>query len=893
MMDHPNIAKVLDAGLTPVGQPFFVMELVNGLPLNKFCDEARLTTKDRLELFVTICQAVQHAHQKGIVHRDLKPANILITIIDGKPVPKVIDFGVAKATAGKLTDESLSTQFGAIVGTLEYMRPEQAGFSGEDIDTRADIYLLGVILYELLTGLRPIDAKRLKKAALTEMIRIIREEEPSKPSTRLSTDEALPSMAALRQVEPRKLMALLRGELDWVVMKCLEKHRERRYETANGLARDIQRYLADEAVEARPPSAGYRMGKFLRRNRGPALAAALVLLAVLGGLTAVLAVQSLAHARLKKSNNETHLALIETQKAQKATAAALEQSEESLKQAEAVSRFLITTFRKPDPSVQGKDVKVAQILDQALATLDRGYAGSQATRGALLEALGRSYEGLGLYPKSEEAFRKAREVRKAALGPDHRATLQSATGQAVALWKLDRRAEALAMVQDTLARQEKALGPDDRDTQNSRSDLANFLTFNGRVKEAIPILERLLKTEETKFGPGNHNIAAARGNLAAAYQAAGRVDEAIPLFESALKQRESYFGHDHPETLLTRMNLAGAYRDAGRLGEAIPLLVATLKVREAKLGDDHPDTLTVRNNLANAYQDAGRLDEAIPLLEATLRRSEAKNGPDDSGTLISRNSLAVAYLSAGHPDRAIPLLEATLKVSEAKLGVGHPNTLIPRNNPASAYLAAGRFGEAIALHEESARLLESKPGPDHPLTLTVRHNLALAYQNAGRLAEATPIFEETLRRQERRRGPDHPDTLTTRANLAHAYRDAGRLVEATSIFEATLKQFQAKFGPDHPSVLITLNGLASAYQDAGRWADAETLLRDIVVRRRKREKPDSLLLTGDLSNLARNLIKQGRGPEAEPLMRECLAIRVRVMPNDWRRYNAASLLARR
>jgi WD40 repeat protein/serine/threonine protein kinase len=285
MMDHPNIARVLDGGMTPTGQPFFVMELVNGLPLNKFCDEMKLTPKERLELFVPICHAVQHAHQKGIVHRDLKPANILITMIDGKPVPKVIDFGVAKATAGKLTDESMSTQFGAVVGTLEYMSPEQAGFAGEDIDTRADIYSLGVILYESLTGLKPIDAKRLRKAALAEMIRIIREEEPSKPSTRLSTDESLPSLAALRKTEPKKLMALLRGELDWVVMKCLEKQRERRYETANGLARDIQRYLADEVVEARPPSASYRLKKFVKRNKGQVVAASLVLFALLAGIT--------------------------------------------------------------------------------------------------------------------------------------------------------------------------------------------------------------------------------------------------------------------------------------------------------------------------------------------------------------------------------------------------------------------------------------------------------------------------------------------------------------------------------------------------------------------------------------------------------------------------------
>jgi WD40 repeat protein/serine/threonine protein kinase/tetratricopeptide (TPR) repeat protein len=284
LMDHPNIARVLDGGMTPTGQPFFVMELVNGLPLNKFCDEMKLTPRQRLELFVPICQAVQHAHQKGIVHRDLKPANILITMIDAKPVPKVIDFGVAKATSGKITDESMSTQFGAIVGTLEYMSPEQAGFSGEDIDTRADIYSLGVILYELLTGLRPLDAKRLKKAGLAEMIRLIREEEPSKPSTRLSTDESLPSLAALRQTEPKKLMALLRGELDWVVMKCLEKQRERRYETANALNRDIQRYLADEVVEARPPSASYRLKKFVRRHKGRVIAASVVLLVLLGGM---------------------------------------------------------------------------------------------------------------------------------------------------------------------------------------------------------------------------------------------------------------------------------------------------------------------------------------------------------------------------------------------------------------------------------------------------------------------------------------------------------------------------------------------------------------------------------------------------------------------------------
>jgi eukaryotic-like serine/threonine-protein kinase len=284
MMDHPNIARVLDGGLTDLRQPFFVMELVNGLPLTRFCDEAKLGIRERLELFVPICQAVQHAHHKGIVHRDLKPSNILVTMYDGKPVPKVIDFGVAKATSGKLTDESLSTQFGAVVGTQEYMSPEQAGFSAQDVDTRADIYSLGVILYELLTGLKPFDSGRLRKAALDEMIRIIREEEPPRPSMRLSSSDAAPTLAAVRQTEPRRLSRLLRGELDWVVMKCLEKQRERRYGTAGGLARDIERYLQDEPVEACPPSAAYRMSKLARKYKTPLRVAVALLLVLVAGV---------------------------------------------------------------------------------------------------------------------------------------------------------------------------------------------------------------------------------------------------------------------------------------------------------------------------------------------------------------------------------------------------------------------------------------------------------------------------------------------------------------------------------------------------------------------------------------------------------------------------------
>jgi serine/threonine protein kinase/tetratricopeptide (TPR) repeat protein len=284
LMDHPNIARVLDAGATEAGRPYFVMELVRGIPITDYCDQNQLSPRERLELFVTVCQAIQHAHQKGIIHRDLKPSNVLVTSHDGKPVAKVIDFGVAKAIHQQLTERTIYTNFAQMVGTPLYMSPEQAEMSGLDIDTRSDIYSLGVLLYELLTGTTPLEKKRFAQAAYDEIRRLIREEEPPRPSQRLSTSDTLPSLAASRKTEPAKLSRMLRGEVDWIVMKALEKDRTRRYETANSLARDVQRYLADEEVEACPPSAAYRLKKFARRHKGRVIAASFVLFALLVGM---------------------------------------------------------------------------------------------------------------------------------------------------------------------------------------------------------------------------------------------------------------------------------------------------------------------------------------------------------------------------------------------------------------------------------------------------------------------------------------------------------------------------------------------------------------------------------------------------------------------------------
>ncbi|HWE37864.1 MAG TPA: tetratricopeptide repeat protein [Isosphaeraceae bacterium] len=844
LMDHPNIARVLDAGATPAGRPYFVMELVQGVPITDYCDSARLTPAQRLELFIPVCQAVQHAHQKGIIHRDIKPSNVLVATIDGRPVPKVIDFGVARAIDRRQAEMTMFTQLGAIVGTPEYMSPEQAEPSEQDIDTRSDIYSLGVLLYELLTGTTPLDRDTLRRAALAEVLRRVREEDPPTPSTRLSdTADRLPSVAAVRGVEPSRLSRLVRGDLDWIVMKALEKDRSRRYDSASAFAADVRRHLDGDPVEAGPPTRSYRLRKFARKHR-VALATAAAFLLVLIAATAISTYQAWRATRAEKLAEQR---LGETKKAQEATQQALVQSEQGRQQAEAVSAFLISAFRSPDPDFGDRNVKVVDVLGRGEEQLDRGFTGSEVIRGHLLDTLGQTYLGLGWPDRALKVFEKASEVQAKILGADHPDTLISRSFLGIALRAVGRTGEAIKLHEAVLARRTATLGADHPDTLISRN------------------------------------------NLAQDYFTAGRTAEAIALYEAALKLFESKLGANHFQTLSCRNNLALAYMDAGRVAEAITLFEPTLKLLEAARGVDHPETLKSRMNLAQAYDRVDRTAEAIALDEATVKLLESKLGPDHLQTLVARHNLASMYSRAGRTAKAITLFEPTLKLFESKLDPEHPHILTARCNLAAAYVEAGRVAEGIKLHEATLALQETKLGPDHPETLDSRNNLATAYWRAGRLDRSVPLFEQVLRQRIARSGPDHPETLRIQANLGVNYRDAGRPAEGARLMEDALRRARGR--PEARAATVwVVPQLVATYHDLGRWDDAEPLLRDLLAQGRKTLPPDSPDLAAILAHLGLSQLHLGRWPETETTLRECLKIRAAKLPDHWSRFNTMSQL---
>jgi tetratricopeptide (TPR) repeat protein len=776
-LDHPNIVPVYGSGEQD-GWHYFTMKLIEGESVADLMAREQKPMSPRVAagMIAKVARAVQYAHERGILHRDLKPSNLLL---DRAGHVYLTDFGLAK-----LTDESSEiTRSWAVLGTPSYMPPEQAAGQMKHLTTVADVYGLGAVLYELLTGNAPF-----RGATPISTLRMVMEDEPQRPSL---------------------LNPQVESSLETICLKCLEKDAKDRYGSAAALADDLDRWLGHKSIKARPLDTAERIIKWARRRPAMAAMFGIIVLTALVGFAGVLWQwnQAVEARRVSDAHRlQAEAARKEAEAANAQTKKALEQSEEQRQMAEAVGNFMVDAFRSSDPSFNGRDYKVSEMLDQSLEKLHNGFKGSPMVKGALLNAQGQTYLGLGLSDRSISVAGEAVQLRQSVLGPDHRDTLLSVNNLA----------------------------------------LANLAA--GRYQEALSMLEDLVPRLTSRFGPDNPNTLAAMNGLAETYHALGRVDETVRLHETGFRLRKAKWGLNNFDTVTSMVNLGNAYKDAGRLAEGLPLLEEALKLRKSTLGADNPATLSSITGLGVAYQVAGRFDDALPLLKESLERRREKLGPQHPVTLQSMEYLAALQRQMGNLNEAIPLLEETVKLRTAIVGPNHPNTLSSMNN------------------------------------------LALAYQAANRLDDALPLFIRTVELAKTVRGLDHPQTQHYLHCLAGAYQAAGRPREAVNLYEQELALRKSMLGPTHPTTLKAMVNLSSTLERAREYDQAAEQRQELVALTKEKYGAQSVEAAVELNNLGHNLLVQKRHADAELVTREALAIREKLIPDDWRVFETRGLL---
>lgn len=754
LMDHVNIAKVFDAGATEQGRPYFVMEYVQGIPITHYCDRYRLSTRERLGLFAKVCYAIHHAHQKGIIHRDIKPSNVLVSRQNGDAIPMVIDFGVAKATNQRLTERTVFTEQGQLIGTPEYMSPEQADPTGLHVDTTSDVYSLGVLFYELLTGALPFESGTLRTADFDEIRRIIREEVPPKPSSRLSTlGERAADIASRRRTSVSALAKRVRGELDWIAMRAMEKDRSRRYQSASECALDVERYLRDEPVIAGPPSTAYKLAKLVKRHKRAVGSLMLVITALAVGL----------------GFSTTMFFRAES---------AREQAESEARKAEHINTFLQDMLGSVDPAEQGRDVSVREVLDKAATQIETELAGEPEIRAAVRNTIGATYTALGLYDAAEQHLREALATRQRVLGDEHPDVATGMNNLATLLRLRGNHTEAEPLLRQTIAMRRRLFGEEHPEIASALNDFATLLQRQGKYDEAESVFRQALAMRRELYGEEHMQVAQALGNLGLILRLQGHYAEAEPFYSQALAMLRKLHGEDHPDLASNLHNLATLLKIQGRHAEAEPLsreAVAMVKrcfgeehphtatclvtlagllavqskhaeaetmyrealaIRKKTLGEEHANIALNLNDIANLLRAQGRYEEAESLYREALAMQEKILGEEHPDAARSLYGLAGVLIDQGDAEISEPLLRRCLKIRKAALPEGHVLTAWAGNLLGDVLSTQGRYAEAETLLTQSCSIIEGSPAVSTETKRETIEGVIALYQAWGKPAHA-------------------------------------------------------------------------------------------------------------------------------------------------------------
>jgi len=801
LMDHANIAKVLDAGATETGRPYFVMELVGGIKITDYCHQHQLTTRQRLDLFIQVCRAIQHAHQKGVIHRDIKPSNVLVAMQDGQPVPKVIDFGIAKATQGRLTDQTLFTAFEQFLGTPAYMSPEQTQLGSLDVDTRSDIYSLGVLLYELLTGTTPFDTKDLVVAGLDEMRRTIREVEPVKPSTRLMQETSIRS--ALGKSEIRNPKSEIDRDLDWIVMKCLEKARARRYETVNGLALDIERHLNSEPVLAGPPSNFYRLQKLIHRNKTLVVTTAAVTLALLFGL-------GLSTWLFFRERSARH-----------------EQATEAAKSKQ-VARFLEDMLNSVSPSVAlGQDTTLLRgILDKTSQRVGTELTNQPQVEIELRNILSGIYLDLSLYKEAQDTLQAGLKVARATLGDESLEVAFALANLSYAQWGLGEYEQAEASGRESLRIRSQHSAMEDLEASRALNNLGLALQGQSKLPEAEEAFRRALGIQQKVSSTNTPELAMVLQNHAAALGAMGKLEDAVVDTEKVIEMQRKLVDGAHPELAIAMNNLASLLVQLGRLSEAEQMLREVIDTQRKFFGSKHHQLAVSLYNLAACLRKEGKLNEAEDRFRESLAMVRDLFGNEHVDVASTLHGLALLLREMGRLAEAEDLLSQALAMNRKLLGDNDPETTTSLHNLRAVLWDLGKLPEAERLCEEQIAAVRAHSPVDEQKLADALAPLATTLVMEKKFSQAEPVARESLTIREAK-SPEDWRTHSTRSLLGDCLLGQGKYLDAEPLLltgyegmklrEATIPTRSKQRLKETLQSLVQLYERTSRPDQAGEW----------------------------------------------------------------------------